>query len=145
MALDSKATLLRAVGTIDQSVGRAIDQRHADALAITDVDGCTIGVGQRDTIQFEGHLVGTIHPERAISRCTTQHIGNLAQVVTREIISLRDGHMCAIGHDIDILSDVASHSNLSSRAVIVDIHHVVGHWCFIEIHLVNLVEIEHLI
>ena len=53
--------------------------------------------------------------------------------------------MCAIGVHVNVLRDVACHTNLGGGAVIVDIHHVVGHWTLVDVHLVNLVEVEHLI
>ena len=63
VSLDVEAALLCTRGGINQCVGRACDGLYLDALTVLYVYGSTAiygcGVGQCESVQFDGCLVGT--------------------------------------------------------------------------------------
>ena len=78
MSLDHETSLLRAVGTVGQRILCVFFHAHINALAILNVDGCTTGIGQRHSVQFQCCLIRARHVEASIGGPSTQCISDFA-------------------------------------------------------------------
>ena len=122
MALHEEGSLLGVVGTVLQRVGRSVGQLHGDALAVLDVDGCAVGVGQVNAVQDERHLVTARMVEAAARAGALQGVG----VLGGHLGVLHDGH-ARPGHlGGDVVGDVTGHIDVGHIVVVLDEDIVVG-------------------
>ena len=122
MALHEEGGLLGVVGTVGKGVGRTVNELYGDALAVLDVDGGAVGVGQVDTVQREGHLVEACMVEAAACAGALQGVG----VLGGNVSVLHDGN-AGTGHlGGDVVGDVACHIHVGYIVVVLDEDIVVG-------------------
>ena len=125
MSFHIKAALLRASSGINQGVGGASNDLHVDALAVLDVHGGSAvyrrGVGERQTVQFNGGFVAARHVELAVGRRAAQFVGDFCG----EGVALRNGDMSPLLGDGQILADVVGHIYCRRCAVINHFYSVV--------------------
>ena len=142
VALDVEASLLRAIGGIDQRVGGAVHHFHLDAFAVLDVHGGTAvygcRVGQGQAVQRYRGLVGARHVELAVCRRAAQRVGDFLL----QVVALDDGDVGTVDGRRDIACHVASHGDGGGSAVVVDSDSGVGHAGVIYRHLVDVGEWE---
>ena len=67
--------------TVAQSVHRVGRHTHLDALAVLDVYGRTVGIGQCQSVKQHGHLILSREVELTILALTAQGVDNLAGVL----------------------------------------------------------------
>ena len=126
VALDVEAAFLRAAGGIDEGVGGAGDDLHVDALTVLDMHcGAAVhrcGVGQRETVELDGGFIGAGHVELAIGGGAAEVVGNLGG----EGAALRDGDVCSLLADSQVLDGAVAHADRGVIAIVDDIHAVVA-------------------
>ena len=121
MSLDVERGAMRAACSITEGVGTG--EGDGDGLTILDVDGCTLGVGERETIEHDISLVVAIHEERAVGAAARERVGDLLL----ECLVLNDADLCTTGGDGDLRGDVACDDDVGRRAAIGDADGVVGY------------------
>ena len=121
MSLDVERGAMRAASSVAEGVGTG--EGDGDSLTILDVDGCTFGVGERETIEHDVSLVVAIHEERAVGAAAREGVGDLLL----ERLVLNDADLCTTGSDGDLRSDVACDDDVGRRAAIGDADGIIGH------------------
>ena len=66
VALADEASLPVAISTVGEAVGRLVLDAEVDALAVLDVDGRTIGIGQIESVEGDAALIAAAEIEAAI-------------------------------------------------------------------------------
>ena len=117
MAFHHETGLPRATLAVAECVGRSVGQFEADALAVADVDGRTVRIVERQSVEHERSLQLTVHPQRAVVRLSAQDV---ADFVAGIVGSLYECHMGSLDRGIDVGRDVASYGDVGRRAVVVD-------------------------
>ena len=117
MAFHHEAGFPRAALTVAECVGRTVSQFEADALAVADVDGCTVRIVERQSVEHERSLQLTVHPQRTVVRLSAQDV---ADFVAGIVGSLDEGHMGSLDRGIDVGRDVSGYGDVGRRAVVVD-------------------------
>ena len=136
MALDQEGCLLGAGSAVSERVARAIGQLHGDALAVLDIDGGAVGVGQVHAIEHQCHLVLARMVEAAARAIALQGVG----VFAGHIGILHDGDACT-GHLCgDVVGDVPGHKHVGTAAIILDQDIVVGQRLAVDGHAVHIGE-----
>ncbi len=141
VALHGKAGFLCASLTVAECVDCALGEFNTDALSVADVDGCAVGIVQRQTIEYERHLVLSIHVERAVLAAAAQCINQFAL----HIFALYNANMSTVHCDGKILGNVASDLHSGCFSVIHHIHGIVQNFVVRDKHAVNVGERIHLI
>ena len=141
MAFHGEAALLRSVGAVAQGCCCTVDQFNGDALAVANVDGCTIGVVQGQAVKANGNLVTTILIERAHYRSALQRIGIFG--CYRSV--LHHAHMGIGHHGSDVAGNVTCYGHIGLISSVVDENVVVVKCFTIHIDTVDVGNIEHLI
>ena len=121
MSLDVERGAMRAACSVAEGVGTG--EGDGDGLTILDVDGCTLGVGERETVEHDISLVVAIHEERAIGTAARERVGDLLL----ECLVLNDADLCSTGGDGDLRSDVTCDDDVGCRAAIGDADGIIGH------------------
>ena len=66
VALADEASLPVATSAVGEAVGRLVLDAEVDALAVLDVDGRTIGIGQIESVEGDAALIAAAEVETAI-------------------------------------------------------------------------------
>ena len=66
VALADEASLPVATSAVGEAVGRLVLDAEVDALAVLDVDGRTIGIGQIESVEGDAALIAAAEIEAAI-------------------------------------------------------------------------------
>ena len=114
MALAIESSLLRT-SSIDERIGCAFSQLQADALAVLNVDGGSLLIGQRKALQNDGRLVGALIDERAIGTSAAQRRDVLVGGVR-----IDDSHCRTLDSDCHIGNPCLRHSKGSPVGCVVD-------------------------
>ena len=134
MALNKEGSLLGVVGTVGQGVGRAVNQLHGDALAVLDVDGGAVGVGQVHAIERQRHLVSAGMVEAAACAGALQGVG----VLGGDVSVLHHSHACSRHLGGDVVGDVAGDIHVGHGVVVLDEDIVVGERLVLDGHAVHI-------
>ena len=100
--------------------------------------GC---VCQRQTVQFDGGLVGTSHIELAVGRGATECVGNLLG----QVAALCDGNVRSVLLYGQILRHVARYSDGSRRSAVCHAYGAVGHVRVVHCHAANVTQCENFV
>ena len=139
-----EAGFLSTSGTVAQCVLGVFLDADGHSLAVLNVDGGPAGVGETESAQLDGGLVGAAKRQFTIVGSAAQRVGNLAHVVGTDVGALHDAHMSTAHYRLHILCHVAGHGHAGCCSVVAHAHFVVGHFGVVDIHPRDVSQLEHL-
>ena len=104
MTFGIDAGLPIAVSTVGKCVGRSIAGIQFDALAIINVDGSTLGIGKRQSCQFDSTFVTAFQLESSVVTVAGEFVGDFARIRISNRFGLYQNHVwqraARTGHEI---------------------------------------------
>ena len=148
MAFHHEAGLLVAAGAVGQRVLRVLLCADVYALAVLDVDGSTtvngVRIGQRQSVQLDGSLVGARQIELTVGRRARERIGDFAHIVVAHVCALYDAYVGSADGGGHVLGHVAGHIDRCRLVAILHAHRVVRHFTLVDVGLGNVSRRERL-
>ena len=117
MAFHVECSLLLASRAIGQRVGGFVLDTNLYTLAIEDVEGCTAGVGQGESTQLHGGLVGAFEGQRSVGGGAAEAVGDFTTGIVADIVALDKGDVGAVDGRSDVLGYVSVLSTTSASSM----------------------------